>query len=100
MSLAVSLDAALQEKVRQIAELQRSSFNNIVSQALREYIELEEKKIAFQQEAMTAWQSFQQDGLHLTDDEVARAVAYMANQSGGNFTEPPVKKAEETAPAQ
>lgn len=26
----------------------------------------------------------------LTDDEVARAVAYMANQSGGNFTEPPV----------
>lgn len=36
----------------------------------------------------------------LTDDEVARAVAYMANQSGGNFTEPPVKKAEETAPAQ
>ncbi|MDO4434467.1 MAG: c-type cytochrome [Alysiella sp.] len=27
----------------------------------------------------------------LTDDEVARAVAYMANQSGGNFTEPAAK---------
>ena len=27
----------------------------------------------------------------LSDDEVARAVAYMANQSGANFTEPPVK---------
>lgn len=27
----------------------------------------------------------------LSDDEVARAVAYMANQSGGNFTEPPVQ---------
>lgn len=26
--------------------------------------------------------------MDLTDDEVARAVAYMANQSGGNFTEP------------
>lgn len=26
----------------------------------------------------------------LTDDEVARAVAYMANKSGANFTEPPV----------
>ena len=26
----------------------------------------------------------------LTDDEVARAIAYMANQSGGNLTPPPV----------
>ena len=75
MSLAVFLDAVLQEKVQQIMVLQRSSFNNIVSQALREYIEREEKKIAFQQEAMTAWQNFQQDGLHLTDDEVASWLA-------------------------
>jgi cytochrome c5 len=29
----------------------------------------------------------------LTDDEVARAVAYMANQSGANFKEPPVQAA-------
>jgi cytochrome c5 len=33
----------------------------------------------------------------LTDDEVARAVAYMANQAGANFSEPAVKAA---APAQ
>lgn len=32
----------------------------------------------------------------LTDDEVARAIAYMANKSGGNFT-PPAIKAEDTA---
>lgn len=40
--------------------------------------------------------------MDLTDDEVARAVAYMANQSGGNFTEPPVKAAAsgEAAPAE
>lgn len=31
--------------------------------------------------------------MDLTDDEVARAVAYMANQSGANFTEPPIKAA-------
>lgn len=28
--------------------------------------------------------------MDLTDEEIARAVAYMANQSGANFTEPPV----------
>lgn len=32
-------------------------------------------------------------GADLTDDEVARAVAYMANKSGGNFTAPEVKAA-------
>ena len=31
-------------------------------------------------------------GTDLTDKEVARAVAYMANKSGGKFTEPPVDK--------
>ena len=33
----------------------------------------------------------------LTDDEVARAVAYMANQSGGNFTAPAVQKGDAAA---
>lgn len=33
----------------------------------------------------------------LTDDEVARAVAYMANQSGGNFTAPAVQSGEGAA---
>lgn len=70
MSLAVSLDTALQEKVQQIVALQRSSFDSVVCQALREYVEREEKKMAFQQEAMTAWLDFQQDGQHLTGDEV------------------------------
>ena len=70
MSLAVSLDTVLQKKVQQIMALQRSSFDSVVRQALREYVEREEKKMQFQQEAITAWQDFQQDGLHLTGDEV------------------------------
>ncbi len=31
----------------------------------------------------------------LTDDELARAIAFMTNQSGGNFTAPEVQAAEE-----
>ena len=70
MSLAISLDTVLQEKVQQIMAVQRLSFDSVVRQALREYVEREEKKMQFQQEAIAAWQNFQQDGLHLTDDEV------------------------------
>ena len=70
MSLAISLDTALQTKVEHIAARRQSSLDWVVRQALCEYVEREEKKIAFQQEAMTAWQNFQQNGLHLTGDEV------------------------------
>jgi cytochrome c5 len=35
----------------------------------------------------------------LTDDEVARAVAYMANQAGANFKEPPMQAAAPAQPA-
>lgn len=70
MSLAISLDTALQEKVQQMVALKHATLDSIVHQALCEYVEREEKKIVFQQEAMTAWQDFQQDGLHLTSDEI------------------------------
>ncbi|WP_434779594.1 c-type cytochrome [Neisseria sp. Ec49-e6-T10] len=35
----------------------------------------------------------------LTDEEVARAIAYMANASGANFTPPPVEADDENAEA-
>src|SRR3954471_10085449 len=35
----------------------------------------------------------------LTDQEIARAVAYMANQAGAKFTEPPVQAATQVAAA-
>lgn len=38
-------------------------------------------------------------GLDLTDDEVARAIAFMANQSGANFTAPGEGEATDAAPA-
>ena len=70
MSVAIFLDSILQKKVQHIVDLQHSSFDSVVHQALSEYVEREEKKIAFQQEALSAWQDFQQNGLHLTGDEV------------------------------
>lgn len=38
-------------------------------------------------------------GTDLTDDELARAIAYMANQSGANFVAPPVEGADAEAAA-
>ncbi|MDO5687162.1 MAG: c-type cytochrome [Neisseria sp.] len=38
-------------------------------------------------------------GTDLTDEELARAIAYMANQSGANFVAPPIE-GEEAVPAE
>ena len=39
-------------------------------EAIRQYVEREERREAFRQDAVSAWNEYQETGLHVTGDEI------------------------------
>jgi predicted transcriptional regulator len=55
-------------------------------EAITQYLEREEKREAFRQETLKAWEAFRSTGLHATADE---ADAWMSQLEQGHDIEPP-----------
>ncbi len=47
-----------------------SLLSRLMSEAIREYVEREEAKERFKQDALTSWAAYQETGKHLTGQEV------------------------------
>jgi predicted transcriptional regulator len=70
MATSIKIDDELKNRVRQLADIKKRSAHWIMCEAIREYIEREEKKERFKQEALTSWKAYQETGKHLTAQEV------------------------------
>jgi len=57
-----------------------------VRPAITQYVDREEKREAFRQDSLKAWESFRATGLHVSADE---ADAWMAQLEHGQDVEPP-----------
>ncbi|ODR85638.1 CopG family ribbon-helix-helix protein [Shewanella xiamenensis] len=68
--VSVKLDADIKARVEHLAEARKRSSHWMMREAIREYVEREEKREALQQEALRAWEEHQTSGLHVTGDEV------------------------------
>ncbi|MGI1944750.1 CopG family ribbon-helix-helix protein [Shewanella glacialipiscicola] len=68
--VSVKLDADIKARVEHLAETRKRSSHWMMREAIREYVEREEKREALQQEALRAWEEHQISGLHVTGDEV------------------------------
>lgn len=86
MATSIKLDEHLQDRVRHLAEQRRRTPHWIMREAIAQYVEREEKRESFKQEAMAAWQHFQATGLHVTHEEMD---AYLAKLEAGEDAEPP-----------
>lgn len=69
MSTSVKIDDNLKKRIQYLAEIQHRSSHWIMKKAILEFVEREEAKEQFKQEAITSWKSFQETGLHLTGKE-------------------------------
>jgi predicted transcriptional regulator len=86
MATSVKIDDSLKSRVQNLAEARNRSAHWIMREAIRDYVEREEKREALKQDALHAWESYQQNGLHLTMEE---ADDWLAKLEGGEDAELP-----------
>lgn len=68
--VAVKLDVAIHDRIKHLAASRHRSTHWMMREAIQQYVEREEKREAFRQGALAAWEEYQQTGLHVTGDEV------------------------------
>ena len=84
--VAIKIDEDTRERVKRLAEARRRSSHWMMLEAIRQYVEREEKREAFRQDGINAWKEYQETGLHVTLEE---ADAWLARLETGEDAEPP-----------
>ncbi|MBP0593632.1 ribbon-helix-helix protein, CopG family [Paraburkholderia sp. LEh10] len=86
MATTIKLDDELRNRVHRLAGLRDRSAHWIMREAITQYVEREERRETFRQDAMRAWNDYQANGLHVTAEE---ADAWLAKLEAGEDAEPP-----------
>lgn len=70
MATSLKIDDELKSRVQHLANQRRRSAHWLMLEAIRQYVEREEARESFRQEALASWQAYQETGQHLTGQEV------------------------------
>ena len=84
MATSVKLDDDLKNRIQRLADARHRSAHWIMREAICDYVEREEKREAFKQDALHTWEAYQENGLHLTLEE---ADAWLAKLEAGEDAE-------------
>ena len=82
----LKLDTATQARLNRLADARQRPASRLMQEAIEEYLDREERREKFQQDAFTAWAEFQATGLHVT---AAEADVWLARLEAGEDLEPP-----------
>ncbi len=85
-STSVKLDSRTKQRVQRLAALRRRSPHWVLREAVEQYVEREEKREQFHQDALAAWNHYQATGLHVTAGE---ADKWLAKLEAGKDAPPP-----------
>lgn len=84
---SIKLDDDLKGRVQYLAEGRQRSSHWVMREAISQYVEREEKREAFKNDAMKAWEEYQRTGLHVTLEE---ADAWLAKLESGEDAGVPI----------
>jgi predicted transcriptional regulator len=70
MATSVKLDGDLKSRIQRLADMRHRSAHWIMREAIRDYVEREEARESFKQEALASWTAYRETGRHLTGQEV------------------------------
>ena len=86
LSTSIKIPAGLRERLQHLATSRQRTPHALMIQAIENFVSREEKREAWRQEGVAAWEEYQRTGLHLTNAEVKDWLSQLA---AGNNTEPP-----------
>ncbi len=84
--VAIKIEPEIKERVKRLADARQRTSHWLMHEAIRQYVEREEKRETYRQDAISAWNEYQATGLHVTMQE---ADAWLAKLETGENVEPP-----------
>lgn len=84
--VAIKIDEDLKARLKRLAEARQRTSHWLMREAILEYVAREEKREAFRQQALDAWETYRTTGLHVNAEEADR---WLAELEQGNDIEPP-----------
>ncbi len=70
IAVAIKIDQKTKERYKNLAQIKDRSSHWMMREAISQYVDREEKRESFRQDAVNAWNEYQETGLHATSDEV------------------------------
>jgi len=70
MATSIKLDENLKSRIKHLADVRHRSAHWIMREAIRDYVEREETKESFKEEALVSWTAYKETGRHLSGKEV------------------------------
>ncbi len=80
------IDEDTKARVKRLADARQRTPHWLMREAITQYVDREEKREAFRQDAFQAWETFRVTGQHVTADE---ADAWLVKLEQGNDVDPP-----------
>lgn len=84
--VAVKLDPGVRDRIKALAAARDRSAHWLMREAIAQYVEREERREEFRQDALRAWQTYETTGQHVTADETD---AWLARLEDGEDVDPP-----------
>ena len=84
--VAINIDDDIKARVKRLADARHRTAHWVMREAITQYVNREEKREAFRQDTIKAWDDSRLTGLHVTGQE---ADAWLAELEQGRDLEPP-----------
>jgi predicted transcriptional regulator len=84
--VVIKLDEDTKARLKRLADARQRTSQWLMREAITHYVEREEKREAFRQDTLKAWEAYRATGLHLSAEE---ADAWLAKLEEGEDLDPP-----------
>jgi len=71
-AVAIKIDQKTKERYKKLARIKDRSAHWMMREAINQYVDREEKRESFRQDAINSWNEYQETGLHATGDEIIK----------------------------